>query len=217
MSTEARRKIAQAADDLLREGIRPTQQLIRERIGTGSITTINRGLNEWWQALSERFNENGSGGTIPEPVIRLSSRLWSESMAYAREEHSKLRSEQEEVINKLNNQLLRERSDYSGKLHTLSKTLSDQQERIAELEQQRQTLQKTLHQAEEECYRLSKIENSRKNSRIPEGQDDLHDQLLEERVKVRMKQESIDELLYKNQKLIEENAELKLKLKQALS
>lgn len=216
MTSETRRKVFETADELLREGKRPTQQLIRDQIGSGSITTINRGLNEWWQALSDRLNGMGDSGTIPEPVMRLSSRLWSETLSYARQEHTKLRKEQEEILESIKNQLLTERSEYSNKLHSLNESLSSQQAVINHLQSEKQEMQNALHQAEEECYRLSKQENSRKNSNIPDDlSSPLHDQLLEERVKLRIKQDMIDELNFKNQKLIEENAELKLRLKQS--
>lgn len=216
MTSETRRKVFEAADALLREGKRPTQQLIRDQIGSGSITTINRGLNEWWQVLSDRLSGIDDSGTIPEPVMRLSSRLWSETLSYARQEHNKLRKEQEEALESIKNQLLKERSEYSNKLQSLTETLSSRQAEINSLQTEKQAMQKALHQAEEECYRLSKQENSRKNSNIPDDlSSTLHDQLLEERVKLRIKQDIIDELTIKNQKLIEENAELKLRLKQS--
>lgn len=218
MSSDTRRKVFEVADELLREGKRPTQQLIRDRIGVGSITTINKGLNEWWSALSDRFNNTDTSGTVPEAVIRQSERLWSEALGYARQEHKKLRSEQESFLESINNQLLKERSEYATKLQELSATIADQQRNLADLEKERQSLQKTLHATEEECYRLSKLENSRKNSSIASNTDEnLHDQLLEERVKLRIKQDAIDELTIKNQKLIEENAELRLKLRQVNS
>lgn len=218
MSNDTRRKVFEVADELLREGKRPTQQLIRDRIGVGSITTINKGLNEWWSALSDRFNNADASGTVPEAVIRQSARLWSEALSYARQEHKKLRSEQESILESINNQLLKERSEYAAKLQELSATIANQQRNLAGLENERQSLQKTLHATEEECYRLSKLENSRKNSSIASNADEnLRDQLLEERVKLRIKQDAIDELSVKNQKLIEENAELRLKLRQVKS
>lgn len=218
MSSDTRRKVFEAADELLREGKRPTQQLIRDRIGVGSITTINKGLNEWWRALSDRFNNADATGTVPEAVVRQSARLWSEALGYARQEHNKLRSEQEDLLESTHNQLLKERSEYATKLQELSATIVAQQQSIAKLDSERARLQKKLHAAEEECYRLSKSENSRKNSSIDSDVGaDLRDQLLEERVKLRIKQETIDELGNKNQKLIEENAELRLRLKRAES
>ncbi len=218
MTGDTRRKVFEVADELLREGKRPTQQLVRDRIGVGSITTINKGLNEWWAALSDRFNSVDAHGTVPEVVIRHSARLWSEALGYARAEHNKLRSEQQSLLESTNNQLLKERSEYAAKLQDLSATIANQQQAASELESERRDLQKSLHAVEEECYRLSKLENSRKNSSIANNADEnMRDQLLEERVKLRIKQDTIDELNIKNQKLIEENAELRLRLRRAES
>jgi len=218
MSSDTRRKVFEVADELLREGKRPTQQLIRDRIGMGSITTINKGLNEWWSALSDRFNNTDACGTVPEAVIRQSARLWSEALGYARQEHSKLRAEQEILLESINNQILKERTEYASKLQELSATITNQQRNLSDLENERQSLKKTLHAAEEECYRLSKLENSRKNSSIANNADEnLRDQLLEERVKLRIKQDAIEELSLRNQKLVEENAELRLRLRQVKS
>jgi len=215
MTTSVRRKIFEIAEELLREGRRPTQQLVRERLGSGSITTINRGLNEWWAALGERLNNATQTTGIPEPVIRLSTRLWSEALGYAREEHNRLRIEQERSLNQIKEQLLRERSEYSDKLLALNERLAQQQGSIADLEQQNQAVKIALQTAEEECYRLTKSKNSRENSNLSGDTDSkLHDQLLENQVALRMKQEMIDNLSNKNQLLIAENAELKLRLKQ---
>ncbi|MCD8513030.1 MAG: DNA-binding protein [Nitrincola sp.] len=48
--------VFKAADALLEKGVRPTQQNVREVIGSGSITTINKALGDWWASLSERLN-----------------------------------------------------------------------------------------------------------------------------------------------------------------
>ncbi|MDF2180522.1 DNA-binding protein [Neptuniibacter sp. CAU 1671] len=75
--------VKQAADALLHEGVRPTQQNIRERIGSGSITTINKALNQWWQELGERLKANTSHPMIPDPVAESASKLWHQAVAYA--------------------------------------------------------------------------------------------------------------------------------------
>jgi len=75
--------VQQTADALLYEGIRPTQQNVRERIGSGSITTINKALNAWWQALGERLKTNTSHPMLPDPVAESASKLWHQAVAYA--------------------------------------------------------------------------------------------------------------------------------------
>ena len=73
----------QAADELLQEGIRPTQQNVRARMGSGSITTINKALNSWWQELGQRFKANTQHPMIPDPVAESATKLWVQALAYA--------------------------------------------------------------------------------------------------------------------------------------
>jgi len=81
--TDTREKVFEAADQLLSEGLRPTQQSIRDRIGTGSISTINKALNDWWRTVGERLNQDSSRPELPDQVIDAASRMWQQSLAYA--------------------------------------------------------------------------------------------------------------------------------------
>ena len=83
MSTEKRSQIYEIADQLLREGVKPTQQNVRERLGSGSLTTINRALNEWWEQLGSRLEAQTQGFDLPDPVVKQVNRLWSEALSYA--------------------------------------------------------------------------------------------------------------------------------------
>lgn len=74
------------ADILLQEGVRPTQQNVRERMGSGSITTINKALNAWWSELGDRMKANTSHPMLPDPVAESASKLWFQAVAYAEKE-----------------------------------------------------------------------------------------------------------------------------------
>lgn len=87
--------VKEAADKLLREGIKPTQQNIRDRIGTGSITTINKALNVWWSELGLRLDEAERNPSIPEPVASTANKLWLQALAYANKELDSQRSAME--------------------------------------------------------------------------------------------------------------------------
>lgn len=76
-------KVHQAADKLLSQGLRPTQQAVRDLIGTGSITTINHALNSWWQGLSDRLNRQAEHPSLPDPVITAASKLWDQALVYS--------------------------------------------------------------------------------------------------------------------------------------
>ena len=81
--TDTIEKVQRAADQLLANGQRPTQQAIRDIIGTGSITTINKALNIWWSTLSKRVSRQSEHPALPEPVISAASKLWDQALAYS--------------------------------------------------------------------------------------------------------------------------------------
>lgn len=81
--TDTRERVFHAADQLLAEGVRPTQQNVRERIGTGSLSTINVALNDWWRHLSERLERRNQHPELPEAVTIAASKLWDQALAYA--------------------------------------------------------------------------------------------------------------------------------------
>lgn len=207
MTTDTRQKIFEAAESLLQEGKRPTQQLVRERVGSGSLTTINRALNEWWESLSQRLTQQSQGYDLPEPVIRLSNRLWTESLGYARREFLNQSEAIKSETESLRQELLRERQEHSQQLKELNSLLHQQQKRYSALEAELAGVRIALNEAQEECFRLTR-DKSKIDVAAPS------EELLASRVRIEMQQEQIQSLTDKNQKLISENAELRLKLAQ---
>lgn len=207
MTTDTRQKIFEAAESLLQEGKRPTQQLVRERVGSGSLTTINRALNEWWESLSQRLTQQSQGYDLPEPVIRLSNRLWTESLGYARREFLNQSEAIKSETESLRQELLRERQEHSQQLKELNSLLHQQQKRYSALEAELAGVRIALNEAQEECFRLTR-DKSKIDVTAPS------EELLASRVRIEMQQEQIQSLTDKNQKLISENAELRLKLAQ---
>lgn len=132
--------VKEAADKLLREGIKPTQQNIRDQIGTGSITTINKALNAWWSELGGRLDEVERNPSIPEPVANTANKLWLQALAYANKEFDSLRSAME--------------SEFAERARKLSKASSADHGELKELRSQ--------------CLRLLQ-ENERLSSEKGEG------------------------------------------------
>lgn len=86
-------RVFSAADQLLEQGVRPTQQKIREQLGSGSISTINKALGDWWQQLGQRMKDQRSVPGLPEPVSDTAQKLWQQALGYA-ERSFKEQSEQ---------------------------------------------------------------------------------------------------------------------------
>ncbi|MAY43519.1 MULTISPECIES: DNA-binding protein [unclassified Neptuniibacter] len=110
------------ADELLKEGIRPTQQNVRDRLGSGSITTINKALNAWWQELGDRFKANTSHPMLPDPVAEMASKLWAQALLYSERELEERRVELE--------------LDYREKLKEQKASTGGDQEELKELRAQ---------------------------------------------------------------------------------
>ncbi len=81
--SETSERVQRAADELLAQGKRPTQQAVRDIIGSGSITTINHALNFWWANLSKKINRQNEHPALPEPVLTAASKLWDQAMVYS--------------------------------------------------------------------------------------------------------------------------------------
>ena len=78
--------VALAADALLRDGLRPTIERIREKLGRGSPNTINPLLDQWWKGLAARL----SGGPemlerIPASAFHVLEALWVQLQIAARD------------------------------------------------------------------------------------------------------------------------------------
>lgn len=132
--------VKEAADKLLREGIKPTQQNIRDQIGTGSITTINKALNAWWSELGMRLDEIERNPSIPEPVANSANKLWLQALAYANKE--------------LDSKRIAMESEFAERARKLSKASSADHGELKELRSQ--------------CLRLLQ-ENERLSSEKGEG------------------------------------------------
>lgn len=108
-----------AADQLLEQGVRPTQQNVRALLGTGSITTINKALNSWWQELGQRLKANSVHPMIPDPVAESASKLWRQALAYAEKELESKRASLEQEYRAKQREFVRHTSDDAAELKDL--------------------------------------------------------------------------------------------------
>ncbi|BBB26239.1 DNA-binding protein [Amphritea japonica] len=128
-------KVLEVADSLLAQGKKPTQQMVRNELGTGSLTTINKALNDWWQGLGQRLLEKGKRPDIPEPVFDSANALWQQALAYAEHQLSdqRVQLEQRYLVMKeeLDGQNSVEREDVR-RLQDLSDRLLTENQRFLE-------------------------------------------------------------------------------------
>lgn len=212
---KTRELVHQAADQLLQQGVRPTQQNVRDLIGSGSLTTINKALGEWWQQLSLRMSRQEQHPELPEPVLTLAAQAWDRALAYAedrfRVQRQDLTTKQQSLEEALrqaeagSGQAVRDLQAQNGRLLEKCEALHDG---VRELERHNMQL-------EERAFRLTAENDSlARQLKIGSGagQGAKSDLLIEAQVRIRIQDEEIDRLKRKNDELLNENAQLRKQL-----
>ena len=81
--------VALAADTLLQEGVRPTIERIRLRIGRGSPNTVGPLLEQWFSSLGARIHSTGSARdtqeSVPLEVRQAMETLWTVAQSQAQQ------------------------------------------------------------------------------------------------------------------------------------
>ncbi|BAL95939.1 DNA-binding protein [Rubrivivax gelatinosus] len=80
-------EVWQAADALLLEGLRPTIERVRQKIGRGSPNTVSPMLETWFKHLGTRIKDPGAfsaPATLPDPVLQAAQHFWDVAQADAR-------------------------------------------------------------------------------------------------------------------------------------
>ena len=78
-----------AADALVAEGLRPTIERVRQKMGRGSPNTVAPLLEAWFATLGSRLvnaKAQEEAGGLPEAVQQASTRLWEVAVSQARQE-----------------------------------------------------------------------------------------------------------------------------------
>src|SRR5262245_52336534 len=132
-------RIAEVIRQLEAEGIEPTVTAIRERLGSGSFSTIGAVLSDWRQS---RANE--ARPAVPEPsdpVRGLFGQLWAEVWNSAMKVHEPERQA-----------FARDRQEYE---RTKAEMLSEIERLEAEFEKEKQTAARTIEVLTDERDRLA--------------------------------------------------------------
>jgi chromosome segregation ATPase len=204
----------EVADKLLEEGIRPTQQNVRERLGTGSLTTINRALNDWWHTLAERIQRRNEHPELPEPVVQLANQTWNRALAYAEHRFNQQRAAIERQQAELQQAVEAQRSGGETALLEAQKQNARLLERCERLADDKHRLEKRILELEEQVIRLG-MERDQTQHEIKQLQklgshQGLHDEaMIELRVRTRIQEEELQRLRRQNDQLSRENATFK--------
>lgn len=218
-SSNTHQSVFKAADTLLEQGIRPTQQNVRELIGTGSITTINRALGDWWGTLSERLNRRQAHPELPEPVLKLASQTWDRALAYAEKRFHTQAAQYTDKINTLEQALKQAEQGGGQALSALQQEHQTLLQRHASLLEEFRQHGQDYRELEEKLFRTSaRLDAAERElqqaSQISPGTSQ-NDEVIEYRVKIRIQEEEIARLKKQNTDLQSDNAGLRRQLSEA--
>ncbi len=149
MSNLSKQDVFNAADELLAEGVKPSQQLVREKLGRGSATTIHRILNDWWKDIGKRLNTQSQNSTAPMPVQKALEELWRISCKQA-----EVQRKEQELL--LRDRLKTERHELAAEKQQFASKLERLSEQLASAYQNIDTLQRELNSQKELNMQLDK-------------------------------------------------------------
>lgn len=195
-------QIHQTADQLVSEGVKVTQQAIKDRIG-GSFSTINKGLRLW--RSEKNVIQHSENVTLPHDLeSRFTvavTQLWEQAQSLA---NQRLESERQALQN--------------AKDEVLSE-LSDMDEQLEQVELELLTTQSDLATATASNAEYVKSVDELNKSNIAQGTElqRLHEKLSAEREKSGILQEKLDLATADNASLTADKATAQSDLKHALA
>lgn len=208
-----REKVFTAADALLEQGIRPTQQAVREQIGSGSLTTINKALNDWWKSLGERITRQQQHPELPEPVLNIANQLWDRALAYAENRFEEQRQTLLQRESELKGRIAKSEQGGQQAMHDLQSQNGRLLERCEKLSNEKHELEHRLLKADEQTYRLTQ-QLDEVNAKLRQreqmgGAEQGSEALIEARVRLSIQEEELARLRSRNEELNRENAMLR--------
>jgi hypothetical protein len=158
--------VSHAADTLLRNGMRPTIEKVRAKIGKGSPNTINPLLDAWWKTLSARLDSGPAAlHRLPETVAHVAEALWMQALEEGRRRaHAELKTserltaEHQQNLEVRSHVLTLREGELDSRLRDRERTIEDLNLRLRELT--------TLLRKEQATRELLNLELAR--SRRPE-------------------------------------------------
>ncbi len=125
--------VALAADALLQEGVRPTIERIRLRIGRGSPNTVGPLLEQWFSSLGARIHPKSSARdahqeSVPQKVREAMETLWTVAQSQAQQQAESALQAREATLEA-------DRQALNAEAEALEQTKALMQERAAWLEQ----------------------------------------------------------------------------------
>lgn len=159
----SREDVFATADALLLDGIRPTIDRVRMRLGRGSPNTINDHLDVWWTRLGSRLRDlpGQEFPQLPERVAKNLHGLWNQALEAAHDvlQGSLARAEEalqrrEHALEAQHTMLERDQLASVARAAALDDGLWAARAQLEEANQRARTLEDTLHNRDEDLRQL---------------------------------------------------------------
>ena len=132
-----------AADALLKDGLRPTIERVRQKMGRGSPNTVSPMLEAWFASLGPRLgvmSAPGQAGDLPAPVWQAMTQLWDTALMSTREQAAQelaksrqLLTDERTALELQKAQLAREAQSFSDRQAALDKAADISRAHIIDL------------------------------------------------------------------------------------
>ena len=156
--------VQQAADALIAEGLRPTIERVRQKIGRGSPNTVSPLLDVWFSGLAARLGHDGSRsgeGGLPEPVQQAARLLWDAAMSSASQAAVQALAQAHEALSADRANLAQRESDFEHQKQVLlarqlasEETLQMTRQQLSEITACREESSLTLERRERDIDAL---------------------------------------------------------------
>ncbi len=154
----SRAQVLEAASALQEEGTPPTVQTVRERIGSGSYTTINRYLDEW--RMEHAGQAPADIPAMPEKVMGAFQQVWATAARVAQEDVETER----QALEAMRREMEQDKAHMAAEIARLEKDLEETHQKAKGLEKALETERKGRGEAQEQVTAL-RIENARLEER----------------------------------------------------
>ena len=150
-------QVHEAAQALLEAGTTPTVSAVRERIGSGSYTTINAHLAEW---RAQNTQAPAQVPEMPERVRTALNQVWAQAASAAQEDLDT----QRQALEAMRRELDKERADMAAEIERLERAQEQAQEQIEHLRASFTEAQARNREAQAQILDL-KVDNARLGER----------------------------------------------------
>ncbi|MFT5721832.1 MAG: hypothetical protein ACI9W6_002148 [Motiliproteus sp.] len=158
MKSDTYSRVFEVADSLLAEGVRPTQQNVRDRLGKGSLSTIHKALGEWWQTLGQRLQRGRDYPDLPDGLSEMMISWWQNAVDRSRREFE---GQQDQA----QRQLKAVRVSHRDEIELQQTRLSEVLDKLSQQVGQQQQLYQQLHEAGQDRLALEqRVLNAESNA-----------------------------------------------------